>query len=85
MNKQAVSGKAKFPHTQHWIVVPFRADGSITEQHIGLMIRKQNIYVCDKTAILVTGLRQINLTITVPGTATKLSFHCWLLTVKTAD
>eukprot|EP00957_Ditylum_brightwellii_P020235 1527268-Ditylum_brightwellii.AAC.1 len=26
MNKQTISEKAKFPHTKHWIFVPFRAD-----------------------------------------------------------
>eukprot|EP00957_Ditylum_brightwellii_P191831 14603651-Ditylum_brightwellii.AAC.1 len=85
MNKQKVSEKAKFPHTQSCIFVPFKADGSITEQHTALMIRKQYIYLRDETAISVTGLRQINSIITVPGTATKFSFHRWLLTVKTVD
>eukprot|EP00957_Ditylum_brightwellii_P191239 14561587-Ditylum_brightwellii.AAC.1 len=85
MNKQTVSEKAKFPHTKHWIFVPFRVDGSIKEQHIAIMIRKQNIYLCNKTAISVTRLQQINSIITVPDTATRLLFHQWLLTVKTAD
>eukprot|EP00957_Ditylum_brightwellii_P145960 11115247-Ditylum_brightwellii.AAC.1 len=70
MNTQKVSEKATFPHTQHWIFVPFKVDGSITKQHIALMIRKQNIYLCDETTISVTGLCQINSIITVPGTAT---------------
>eukprot|EP00957_Ditylum_brightwellii_P203597 15335365-Ditylum_brightwellii.AAC.1 len=61
------------------------ADGSITEQHIALMVRKQNIYLRDEMAISATGFCQINSIITVPGTATELSFHCWLLSVKTVD
>eukprot|EP00957_Ditylum_brightwellii_P039816 3014665-Ditylum_brightwellii.AAC.1 len=37
MNNQSVDVKAIYPHTRNWIFVPFRADGSITEQHIALM------------------------------------------------
>eukprot|EP00957_Ditylum_brightwellii_P145103 11051836-Ditylum_brightwellii.AAC.1 len=85
MNNQSVDVKAIYPYTRNWIFVPFRADGSITEHHIALMICKQNIYLCNETAISVTGLCQIHSVITVPGTATELSFHRWLLSVKTAD
>eukprot|EP00957_Ditylum_brightwellii_P159395 12133274-Ditylum_brightwellii.AAC.1 len=85
MNNQSSSVKACYPHTQNWISVPFKADRFITDHHITLMIRKQNIYLRDETAILVTNLQQIDLIITVPGTNTQLSFHCWLLMLKTAD
>eukprot|EP00957_Ditylum_brightwellii_P151217 11514468-Ditylum_brightwellii.AAC.1 len=59
MNNQRASGKSHYPHTQHWIFAPFKADGTITEQHIAMMICKQNAYLHDETAILVTGLRNI--------------------------
>eukprot|EP00957_Ditylum_brightwellii_P137053 10450238-Ditylum_brightwellii.AAC.1 len=50
-----------------------------------MTIRKQNALLCDETAISVTGLRDIHAIITVPGTRHQVSFHRWLLTVKTAD
>ena len=56
MNNQRTSEKSSYLHTQHWIFVPFKADGTITEQHVAMMICKQNAYLCDKTAISVTGL-----------------------------
>eukprot|EP00957_Ditylum_brightwellii_P048793 3701828-Ditylum_brightwellii.AAC.1 len=83
INNQSVDVKAIYPHTRNWIFVPFKADRSITEQHIALTVRKQNIYLHDETAISITGLCQINSIITVPGIATELFFHCWLLSVKT--
>eukprot|EP00957_Ditylum_brightwellii_P144617 11016868-Ditylum_brightwellii.AAC.1 len=50
-----------------------------------MMIRKQNAYLRNETAILVTGLRDIDTLVFVPGTTTEISFHLWMLTVKTAD
>eukprot|EP00957_Ditylum_brightwellii_P081016 6162365-Ditylum_brightwellii.AAC.1 len=85
MNKQNPDEKALFPHTQHWISVPFKSEGTITEQHIAMMIRKQNAFLRDETAISVTGLRDIHAIITVSGTRQQVSFHQWLLTIKTAD
>jgi hypothetical protein len=85
MNNQHTGDKSRYPHTQHWIFVPFKADGTITEQHIAMMIRKQNAYLRDETAISVTGLRDIDTLVFVPGTTTEISFHRWMLTVKTAD
>eukprot|EP00957_Ditylum_brightwellii_P071045 5399074-Ditylum_brightwellii.AAC.1 len=49
MNNQRASEKSCYPHTQQWIFVPFKADGTITEQHIAMMIRKQNAYLCNET------------------------------------
>eukprot|EP00957_Ditylum_brightwellii_P204118 15337767-Ditylum_brightwellii.AAC.1 len=85
MNNQRAGVKDQYPHTKHWIFVPFKADGTITEKHIAMMICKQNAYLRDKTAISVTGLHNISALVTIPGTTTQISFHCWLLTVKTAD
>eukprot|EP00957_Ditylum_brightwellii_P103567 7891289-Ditylum_brightwellii.AAC.1 len=85
MNNQSVDVKAIYPHTRNWIFVPFRADSSITEQHIALMACKMNIYLCNKMTISVTGLCQNKSIITVPGTTTEVSFHCWFLSVKSAD
>eukprot|EP00957_Ditylum_brightwellii_P085302 6488001-Ditylum_brightwellii.AAC.1 len=50
-----------------------------------MMIQKQNTYLRDKTAISVAGLRNISELVTIPGTTTLLSFHRWLLSVKTSD
>eukprot|EP00957_Ditylum_brightwellii_P042776 3239005-Ditylum_brightwellii.AAC.1 len=50
-----------------------------------MMICKQNAYLRDETAILVTGLRNIETLVYTPGTTTKISFHRWILTAKTAD
>eukprot|EP00957_Ditylum_brightwellii_P132413 10097196-Ditylum_brightwellii.AAC.1 len=85
MNNQRPEEKVQFPNTQHWILVPSKADGTITKQHIAMMIRKQNAFLGDETAISVTGLRDIHAIITVPGTQQQVSFHRWLLTIKTAD
>eukprot|EP00957_Ditylum_brightwellii_P096465 7347218-Ditylum_brightwellii.AAC.1 len=38
MNNQRDSEKSRYPHTQQWIFLPFKADGTITEQHIAMMI-----------------------------------------------
>eukprot|EP00957_Ditylum_brightwellii_P072101 5480746-Ditylum_brightwellii.AAC.2 len=59
-NNQISAVKARYPHTQNWIFVPFKADGFITDYHIALMIRKQNIYLQDKTAILLSLLKTAN-------------------------
>eukprot|EP00957_Ditylum_brightwellii_P170851 13003995-Ditylum_brightwellii.AAC.1 len=85
MNNQRASKKSCYPHTQYWIFVPFKADGTITEQYIAMMIRKQNAYLRNETAISVTGLRNIETLVFIPGTTTKISIHWWMLTVKTAD
>eukprot|EP00957_Ditylum_brightwellii_P110877 8456989-Ditylum_brightwellii.AAC.1 len=37
MNNQSVDVKAIYPSTRNWIFVLFRANGSITEQHIARM------------------------------------------------
>eukprot|EP00957_Ditylum_brightwellii_P090992 6928449-Ditylum_brightwellii.AAC.1 len=50
-----------------------------------MMICKQNAYPSNETAILVTGLQNIETLVFMPGTTTKISFHRWMLTVKTAD
>eukprot|EP00957_Ditylum_brightwellii_P099359 7568687-Ditylum_brightwellii.AAC.1 len=85
MNNQRAGKNSSYPHTQHWIFVPFKADGTITEQHIAMMIRKQNAYLCNEIAISVTGLRNIETLVVIPGTTTEMSFHRWILTAKTAD
>eukprot|EP00957_Ditylum_brightwellii_P006430 488260-Ditylum_brightwellii.AAC.1 len=85
MNDQHPGEKDQYPHTKHWIFVPLKADGTISERHIAMMIQKQNAYLRDKTAILVACLHNISELVTIPGTATFLSFHRWLLSVKTSD
>eukprot|EP00957_Ditylum_brightwellii_P063040 4784938-Ditylum_brightwellii.AAC.1 len=50
-----------------------------------MMIRKQNAYLRNETAILVTGLQNIETLVFIPGTTTEMSFYRWMLTVKTAD
>eukprot|EP00957_Ditylum_brightwellii_P150430 11454576-Ditylum_brightwellii.AAC.1 len=50
-----------------------------------MMIHKQNAYLCDETAISVTGLHNIETLVFMPGTITEMSFHWWMLTIKTAD
>eukprot|EP00957_Ditylum_brightwellii_P012743 963023-Ditylum_brightwellii.AAC.1 len=75
MNNQRPEEKARFPHTQHWIFVLFKADGTITVQHNAMMIRKQNAFLRDETAISVTGLHDINAIITVPGSRQQVSFY----------
>eukprot|EP00957_Ditylum_brightwellii_P209282 15361076-Ditylum_brightwellii.AAC.2 len=85
MNNQCAGEKDQYPHTKHWIFVPFKADRTITKKHIAMMIRKQNAYLHDKTAISVTGLRNISDLVTIPGTMILISFHCWFVLVKTAD
>eukprot|EP00957_Ditylum_brightwellii_P048806 3702729-Ditylum_brightwellii.AAC.1 len=54
MNNQRPGEKDQYPHAKHWIFVPFKADGTITERHIAMMIRKQNAYLRNKTVISVT-------------------------------
>eukprot|EP00957_Ditylum_brightwellii_P023891 1801574-Ditylum_brightwellii.AAC.1 len=66
MNNQSSDEKALFPHTQHWIFDPFKAEGTITKLHIAMMIRKQNAFLHDETAISVIGLHDIHTIITVP-------------------
>eukprot|EP00957_Ditylum_brightwellii_P067592 5131019-Ditylum_brightwellii.AAC.1 len=85
MNNQSSDEKAPFFHTQHWIFVPFKSEGTITEQHLAMKIRKHYAFLRDETAISVTGLHDIHAIITVPGTQHQVSFNRWLLTIKTAD
>eukprot|EP00957_Ditylum_brightwellii_P079835 6070916-Ditylum_brightwellii.AAC.1 len=85
MNNQRPGEKDRYPHTKHWIFVPFKEDGTIAEKHITMMIQKQNAYLHGKTTILVMGLHNISELVMIPGTTTLLSFHRWLLSVKTSD
>eukprot|EP00957_Ditylum_brightwellii_P142437 10852143-Ditylum_brightwellii.AAC.2 len=41
MNNQCSGEKDQYPHTKHWIFVPFKADGTIAERHIAMMIQNQ--------------------------------------------
>eukprot|EP00957_Ditylum_brightwellii_P206636 15349318-Ditylum_brightwellii.AAC.1 len=41
MNNHFTGKKDQYPHTKHWIFVPFKADGTITEKHIAMMIRNK--------------------------------------------
>eukprot|EP00957_Ditylum_brightwellii_P154903 11789837-Ditylum_brightwellii.AAC.1 len=46
---------------------------------------KPNAYLCNNTTISAMGLRNILELVTISGTTTSLSFHRWLLSVKTSD
>eukprot|EP00957_Ditylum_brightwellii_P040729 3082800-Ditylum_brightwellii.AAC.1 len=49
------------------------------------MYRTQEWFLHNTVLISLTGFKDIHLVVTVPGCHGQMSFHCWLLTVKTAD
>eukprot|EP00957_Ditylum_brightwellii_P100220 7637380-Ditylum_brightwellii.AAC.1 len=85
MNNTSKTEKEKWLHTGHWMFVPFTAMGQITDHHIASMFRAQNLYLCDTIGISVKGFKSIDSLVTAPGFQAKISFHCWLLTIKTSD
>eukprot|EP00957_Ditylum_brightwellii_P049048 3721341-Ditylum_brightwellii.AAC.1 len=85
MNNTSKTEKEKWPHTGHWMFVPFTTKGQITDCHIASMFQAQNLYLCGTIGISVKGFKSIDSLVTAPGFQTKISFHCWLLTIKTSD
>eukprot|EP00957_Ditylum_brightwellii_P079096 6015816-Ditylum_brightwellii.AAC.1 len=47
------------------------------------MIRKQNHFLCNTVSVSIIGLKDIDSLGTAPGFQSKISFHCWLPTIKT--
>eukprot|EP00957_Ditylum_brightwellii_P050817 3852882-Ditylum_brightwellii.AAC.1 len=85
MNNGPPEERAKKPFAGNWKFIPFQPEGCITDAHIVNMICAQNCYLRNTVLISMMGLQAIKSLITAPRHREKLSFHCWLLTVKNVN